>query len=341
MVAAVESMAWTGEVPWHREGVKVDPNLTPQEMMIAASLDWTVSKRPGYTITTPEYGDGGMELMQTPSSFFIVRDTDNSILSHCGPKYLPVQNEKIFEFFSEFTTAAQMSMETAGSLRGGKSIWALAKLADTFELPGEDQIGGYLLLHQPHEASHALTARYTQIRVVCNNTLQLAFSNGKAHFSMSHIREFNADMAKQAAETLGLANDTSKLFRESAEFLAKKKAPHANVLEYIGRIYQPDVIEERLKNAQLKAEGRKIGEEGPLIDQFNHTTRNVVEALERAPGALLKSSAGTWWGALNAVTYVEDHMRGGENRVYNSLIGDGSKRKEKAYKMAIEYAEAA
>ena len=143
MVAAVESMAWTGEVPWHREGVKVDPNLTPQEMMIAAQLDWTVSKRPGYTITTPEYGEDGMELMQTPSSFFIVRDTDNSILSHCGPKYLPVQNEKIFEFFSEFTTAAQMSMETAGSLRGGKSIWALAKLADTFELPGEDQIGGY------------------------------------------------------------------------------------------------------------------------------------------------------------------------------------------------------
>ena len=197
------------------------------------------------------------------------------------------------------------------------------------------------MLHQPHEAGHALTARYTQIRVVCNNTLQLAFSNGKAQFSMSHIREFNADMAQQAAETLGLANDTSKLFKESAEFLAKKKAKHSNVLEFIGRIYQPDVIAQRVKNDELRAEGRKVGEEGPLIDEFNRTTRNVVDALERAPGALLKSSAGTWWGALNAVTYVEDHMRGGENKVYNSLIGDGSKRKEKAYRMALEYAEAA
>ena len=158
---------------------------------------------------------------------------------------------------------------------------------------------------------------------------------------MSHIREFNADMAQQAAETLGLANDTSKLFKESAEFLAKKKAKHSNVLEFIGRIYQPDVIAQRVKNDELRAEGRKVGEEGPLIDEFNRTTRNVVDALERAPGALLKSSAGTWWGALNAVTYVEDHMRGGENKVYNSLIGDGSKRKEKAYRMALEYAEAA
>ena len=106
-------------------------------------------------------------------------------------------------------------------------------------------------------------------------------------------------------------------------------------------LYQPDVIAQRVKNDELRAEGRKVGEEGPLIDEFNRTTRNVVDALERAPGALLKSSAGTWWGALNAVTYVEDHMRGGENKVYNSLIGDGSKRKEKAYRMALEYAEAA
>ena len=341
MVAAVETMAWTGEVPWHREGVKVDPNLTPQEMMIAAGLDWTVSKRPGYTITTPEYGADDMQLMQTPSSFFIVRDTDNSILSHCGPNYVPVQNEKIFKFFSDFTTASEMSMETAGSLRGGKSIWALAKLSDTFEFPGEDVVNGYLLLHQPHEAGHALTARYTKIRVVCNNTLQLAFASGKAHFSMAHIKEFNDEVAQQAAEALGLANETSTMFKESAEFLAKKKADHSNVLEFIGRLYQPDVIEERLKNAELREKGEKIGIEPPLMDDFNRITRNVVQALDEAPGAMLKSARGTWWGALNAVTYVEDHMRSGENKVYNALLGPGSKRKERAYNMALEYAEAA
>ena len=70
MVAAVETMAWTGDVPWHGEGVKVDPNLTPREMMVAAGLDWSVSKRPGYTIDTPTYGDDS-GLMQTPSSNFI------------------------------------------------------------------------------------------------------------------------------------------------------------------------------------------------------------------------------------------------------------------------------
>ena len=80
MAAIVETMAWTGKEPWHGEGVKVNPDLSPEEMMIAAELDWTVSKRPGYTIDTPTYGeDSG--LVQTPDTYHIVRDSDNKILS--------------------------------------------------------------------------------------------------------------------------------------------------------------------------------------------------------------------------------------------------------------------
>ena len=341
MVAAVETMAWTGDVPWHGEGVKVDPNLSPREMMVAAGLDWSVSKRPGYTIDTPKYGDDS-GLMQTPSSNFIVRDSDNSILGHCGNNYIPVQNERIFDFFQKFAKETNVTMETAGSLRNGKDIWALAKLNGGFELPGGDEINDYLLFRQPHEPGHKLLVRDTEIRVVCNNTLQFALGKeAKGEFRMSHIHDFNDDMAREAAMAVGLMKETTAEFQQTAEFLAKKKAQHSNVLEYIARIYQPAVYEEYEESRRLKADGKKVGELTPLRDEFSKFSNLVVDALEQSPGANLHSAKGTWWGAVNAVTYVEDHLRTGENKVYNALFGDSSKRKTQALELAVDYARAA
>tara|TARA_R110000787_G_scaffold11737_1_gene38560 strand:- start:2497 stop:3522 length:1026 start_codon:yes stop_codon:yes gene_type:complete len=341
MVAAVETMAWTGDVPWHGEGVKVDANLTPKEMMVAAGLDWSVSKRPGYTIDSPVYGDDS-GLIQTPNSNFIVRDTDNSILGHCGANYLPVQNERIFDFFQKFAKETNVTMETAGSLRGGKDIWALAKLNGGFELPGGDEINDYLLFRQPHEPGHKLLVRDTEIRVVCNNTLQFALGKeAKGEFRMSHIHDFNDDMAREAAMAVGLMKETTAEFQQTAEFLSKKKAQHSTVLEYVARIYQPAVYNEYIESRTLKADGKKVGEITPLRDEFSKFSNLVVDALEQSPGANLASAKGTWWGAVNAVTYVEDHMRTGENRVYNALFGDSSKRKTQALGLAVDYAKAA
>jgi len=339
MVAAVETMAWTGEEPWHHEGVKVGADLTPEEMMIAAGLDWNVSKRPGYTIDTPKYGEES-GLIQTVDTYHLVRDSDNTILSSCGPVYIPTQNHQVFNFFDKFSSAANFTMETAGSLRGGKSIWALAKVPSGFELPGEDEVKSYLLFHQPHEAGHALTGRYSTVRVVCNNTLQYAMQSGAASFRMSHIHEFDNKMAQKAAEVLGLTEEANAEFKQAAEFLVSK-AKHENVLEFVAQLYQPDVLETRRQERELKAAGKKVGEEAPLMDEFNRFSKLAVEALEKAPGAHLKSAAGTWWGALNAITYVEDHLRSGENAVYNSLLGVGSKRKSRALDLALDYAKAA
>jgi len=340
MVAAVETMAWTGEEPWHHEGVKVAPDLTPEEMMIAAGLDWNVSKRPGYTIDTPKYGEES-GLIQAVDTYHLVRDSDNTILASCGPVYIPTQNRQVFDFFKKFSTAADFTMETAGSLRGGKSIWALAKVPSDFELPGEDKVEGYLLFHSPHEPGQTLTGRFTPVRVVCNNTLQYAMQSGAANFRMSHIHEFDGKMANKAAEVLGLTQEANAEFKQAAEFLVSKKAKHENVLEFVAHLYQPDVLETRRQERELKAAGKKVGEEAPLIDEFNRYSKLAVEALEKAPGAHLKSAAGTWWGALNAITYVEDHLRTGENAVYNSLLGVGSKRKSRALDLALDYAKAA
>ncbi len=338
MVAAVESMAWTGQVPWHGEGVEVDGTLTPHEMMVAAGLDWSVDKRPLYTLARPvsEYekdADGNIildEVMEHPDRFSIMRDSDNTILGTCSQDYQPIQNERIFDFFQKFAKHANISMETAGSLRGGKDIFGLAKLNDSFELPGGDEINGFVLFRQPHQPGYAMSIRDTEVRVVCSNTLQLALKQtATAEFRMSHRTAFDDIREEEALKTMGAVYERRAEFKEAAEFLSKTKAKDGQVLEFISNLYQPKLLEDH-----------KL-EDGPLRDALNNTAKTVFEALVTSPGADAKSAKGTWWGAVNAVTFVEDHQRTGDNRVYNAMFGNASAAKTKAFNLALEYAKAA
>ena len=334
----LETMAWTGEKPWHGLGVEVKPNLTPLQMQKAAGLDWTVSKRPSYTIDAPEWSED-VGLIQADKTFHIVRDTDNRILSHCGRDYVPIQNKNIFEFFKRFTDAGHMTMETAGSLKDGGQIWGLAKIADDFELVGGDQIKGYLLINQPHIVGSAMVIKLTPIRVVCNNTLTFALQSGGASFRMPHVKAFGDEAVQAAEEALGLSGERMAEFREAATVLSKKKAKHSDVLDYIGEVYQPSMIAEYRRDQELRASGKLLGMDEPLIEKFNKYPSLVVDALQHAPGSQLKSAKGTWWGALNAVTYVEDHLHESQtagNTLHSAWFGAAANRKSRALDIALK-----
>ena len=337
----VETMAWAGDEPWHGLGVKVNSNLTPLEMQEAAQLDWSVSKRPSYTIDAPEWSEN-VGIMQAENTFHIVRDSDNRILSHCGRDYLPIQNEDVFKFFKRFTEAGHMTMETAGSLKDGGEIWGLAKISEDFELAGADQIKGYLLNNHPHIVGRSMTIKLTPIRVVCNNTLTFALQQGgTASFRMPHVREFGSDVIEAAEEALGLSSERMTEFRNAATLLSKAKAKHADVLDYVGEIYQPIMIEEYRKEQRLREEGKALGIQEPLKDKLNKFPRLVVDAMEHSPGANLKSAKGTWWGAVNAVTYVEDHLRESQsqgNALHSAWFGAAANRKSKALNLALQRA---
>ena len=335
MAHEIETMAWTGDAPWHGLGTEVDANLTPEEMMRAAHLDWSVSKRPAYTLDTPAWTENS-GVIQAPDNYFIVRDSDNKVLSQAGSAYVPVQNEDIFKFFKRFTEAGHMTMETAGSLTGGTEIWGLAKIADDFELPGGDEIKGYLLINQPHIVGKSMVIKLTPIRVVCNNTLTLALSQqGQGTFRMPHVHEFNNDVVAKAEEALGLSAAAMTTFREAATFLTKKKAKTEDVMHFIMKVYQPGI---------LGPDGKPIDPDTPIRDQFNKTSDLVFQALEKQPGAEFESTKGTWWGALNAVTYVEDHMRSeteAGNALHRAWFGSGATTKSRALSSALDFAKAA
>lgn len=294
MVAAVDSMAYANEPPWHGLGNAVSNKLTPEQMLKAAGLDWKVELREmSYAAAN------GKDRLIVPGKKALVRADNDKILSVVGSVYKPVQNEAVLDFFKKFVVAGHMKMETAGSLHSGQYIWALARLGSDFKLGKDDAVHGYLLLCNPHVFGKAMMLQSTSIRVVCWNTLTWALGSdlrGRGdRFAMPHSVEFTDAVRAKAEVALGFAKNQMDQFKEMATLLSKKKAPAAEVEEYFCEVLRFDP-----KKAEKKKEDSVDVLEPRMLPKLR-------KALLTAPGATLRTAEGTWWGALNAVTQVIDH----------------------------------
>jgi len=338
MAHEVETMAFANATPWHGLGKQVSDLMTPDQMLVAAGLDWTVSKRPLYTIDNPNVWNvvdptGESNFMPVPKQYALVRDSDNTILGNCGESYTPFQNHEVMRFFKKFTEAGNMKMETAGSLKLGKDIWGLAKIKEGFTLTGGDEIRGYLLVNNSHDAGKAMQIMFTPIRVVCNNTLTMALSQKGQRFRVLHLQMFDDEIIRAAEEAMGLSSQRLEEFSEAANFLASKRATPDQIEYYIADLFQPHTLVERAKSPDLLP---------PLRDEFKRTAQKVLAAIDLSPGASMVSAKGTWWGALNAVTYVMDHeLRSQDtgNALYSSWFGSAASKKRDALAKALEYAK--
>lgn len=168
MAHLVETMAFAGEVPWHGLGTPVPADLSPEQFLVKAGLDWEVKKVPAFAEINGERTNVGWSAL--------TRSSDNSILDIVSNEWNPVQNSEAFNFFDEYCRAGDMEMHTGGSLKNGQIVWALAKVKDSFELFKGDQVDSYLLFTNPHRFGQSIDVRFTPIRVVCNNTLTLSLS---------------------------------------------------------------------------------------------------------------------------------------------------------------------
>jgi phage/plasmid-like protein (TIGR03299 family) len=319
MAHEVETMAYSKvEAPWHGLGVAVDPDLAPDEMLVKAGLDWTVSCQKLRT-------ENGARVKHHRA---LVRDSDNRILDIVGPNYTPTQNSEAAAFFKKFTDAGKMTMETAGSLRYGERVFFLARLQEGFTLAGGDEVRGYLLLCSPHKFGKALTAMFTPVRVVCMNTLTMALVSGNKRFSMPHIKVFDAEVMAAAEQALSITHELMVSFQEKARFLSNVPFKSLDVQRYITTLFQPGTLGQAANDRDLQ-------------DEFKNTARLVYEAIEVQPGAEL--SKGTYWSALNAVTHVVDHKLGRvrDNAMYNAWFGQQGALKRRAVDLAIEFAKAA
>jgi phage/plasmid-like protein (TIGR03299 family) len=304
----------TCDTPWHGLGVRVPADLTPEQMLEAADLDWNVYTQPVFTEINGERRDLGRQAL--------IRDRDNKVLDVIGADWIPMQNSAAFAFFNEFIAAGDMEMDTAGSLKDGRIVWALARIKESFSLfGGKDQVDGYLHFTNPHSYGQSIDVRFTPIRVVCNNTLTLSLNTkSKSFVKVNHRREFDPEQVKLA---LGVASEKLAKYKEMAQFLSTKRYTNETLNEYFQRIFPV---------ASNKAESRKKISKG-------HTT--ALGILDTQPGAEL--GEGTFWQAYNSVTYYMDHLSGRsqDTRLASAWYGSGKDLKVRALETAVEMAEAA
>lgn len=307
-------MAWSGETPWHGLGTQVPADLTPDQMLEAAGLNWTVRKIKAYA-----FDEENNDAMYDISHSALIRSSDGKMLDVVSDDWNPVQNQEAFDFFDEYVRAGDMEMHTAGSLKGGQIVWGLAKIKDSFELFKGDQIDNYLLFSNFHKYGYSTDVRMTPIRVVCNNTLTLSLSSNVERMAkISHRKVFDASIVK---ETLGIATDKLVKYKEMAAFLGSKKAKNEDIVEYFKRIFPSSSdkeTKELSKNASI-----------------------ALDILHTQPGA--NFAEGSWWQPYNSVTFMTDHVlgRSADTRLTSAWYGQNRTLKTKALETAIEMAEAA
>lgn len=296
--------------PWHGLGVPVEDDMTPLEMMKAAGLDWNVQKVDSFIEFNGKRIPTGQQSL--------IRETDGKILTQVGPGWNPVQNSEAFEFFTDFVSMGDMMMDTAGSLKDGRLVWALADVREGFSLFGGDEVKGYLLFSNPHQYGKSIDVRFVLERVVCNNTLTVALAEkGQPAVRVNHRSQFNAERVK---ELLGISHRKTETFKEAAEFLGSKNCNVIQLKDYFGTVFGKSTKEDK---------------------DLSPTAERAMEVLETQPGAEFQK--GSWWQALNAVTYLCDHELGRSNdsRLASAWFGGNAKRKVDALNLAVKMAEAA
>lgn len=227
MSANVETMFYTRVAPWHGLGVRVESAVCSEEALEVSGLNWNVIQRP---IMTSSYDP-------IPGYKANIRDTDNRVLGVVTDRYRVVQNAEAFAF-TDALLGEGVKYETAGSLQDGRKIWLLAKLPDKYIIEGE-QIEPYLVFSSSHDGSGAIKVAMTPVRVVCQNTPNIALSSAKRIWSTVHVGDLAAKM-NEAHNTLLLAEKyMGKLGTEFSK-LSKIKLSDSKVMEYIDMLLPMD-----------------------------------------------------------------------------------------------------
>lgn len=297
------NIAYIGKTPWHGLGTSLHPG-TPLEVWLQASgLGFDYSLAPVAFLDSHVF----------PEKQVIFRSDTREPLSVVSNRYQVVQPREVLEFFRDLTDLHGFEIETAGSLKGGAVVWALAQTGRELTF-GQDRTSQYVLLMTSCDGSLATRATLTSVRVVCWNTLTLALNNGAAHLVVTrHSTRFDASAVKR---NLGLVDDAWAAFGDRAREMTKVKLGDLSAREAVIEIFgDPDKPVDEQPNQRAMAQ---------VIQMFEGHGR----------GSRLPSAEGTAWGLLNAVTeYVDHHApeRKPGSRLYAAWAGRGETLKRRAF----------
>ena len=178
-LATANDMAFIGDTPWHGLGNKLPPNQPIEVWQKSAGMDFEIKQTEVLFNSASGDGSNMLNLRSNPDATVLYRSDNHEPLSVVSKRYKVVQPKDVLGFYRDLVSVGGFQLETAGVLRGGKKLWALAKTGQETMLAGGDKVKAYLLLATSCDGSLATTAQFTSIRVVCNNTLQMAVGENK------------------------------------------------------------------------------------------------------------------------------------------------------------------
>ena len=247
MAANVETMFYTREKPWHGLGTMVSKSPNSKDALIYAGLNWHVLQKDVYT-------EDGKFVEGFKAN---VRNTDNTTLGIVSDRYKVVQNEEAFQFTDDLLGEG-VTYETAGSLQNGKKVWMLAKMPHRYFVAGEE-ITPYLVIMNSHDGSSGIKVAMTPIRVVCQNTLNLALNNAKRIWTTKHTENVMSRV-HEARETLLLAENYMSELGRGIDELSKIKLSDKKVMEFMQEFFplSQDMPEAQRKNNLRMLEDMKL-----------------------------------------------------------------------------------
>jgi phage/plasmid-like protein (TIGR03299 family) len=315
------NIAFVGEVPWHGLGQPLTAGAPIEVWKKEAGMDHRI-------IHTPAMFEVGGQMHEFEGKRTLYRSDTKAPLSIVSDSYKIVQPGEILEFFRDLVGVSGMELETAGCLFGGTRYWALANTKHEEDVIKNDRVKGMLLLTTSCDGTLATTAKFTSVRVVCNNTLRVAMHHendsmkDRPTIKVGHNSVFDPNKIKDA---LGLIDHGWSSFITDIRKMAHTKMTDAGAKKFFANIMlNAEQLEEFKKEEAIHARVQ-----AKLDKMFN---------MYKGEGMGADMVTGTVWGALNTVTEFADHNIGkiADNMLWNSWFGFGENLKNKAHEQALE-----
>jgi len=324
VVANVQTMAYHGDVPWHRLGTEVPRGISSEGMIKAAGLDWKVDLVParGARVINKKDEYSRYEVIRVPRHG---KNESEVLLGIVSRRYTPLQNTEAFKFFDPIVGSNKAHYETAGALGEGERIWVMAAMPDAMQIVPGDECLKYLLLSNTHSGEGSVIVKFTSVRVVCQNTLMLAMKDGQTAYRVRHSQQMQVkleDLSDFLALTQGVFMESEQTFKRMAK------------IPMIG-----DRLDSYLEAVFPLTEAQKERKTKPARWDF------LKEIFETRPDLRMPGVRGTLWGAYNAITMFEDYKRPPgeeqpEQRLNRAWFGAGAEIKVRALVKATELAAA-
>ena len=311
------------EKPWHGLGEIVEDEMTIEQVLPLAGLDFTVHKAPNIHRMAD-----GTEIV-SDNSFFTYRDDTKYVLGDkLGSQYTVLQNIEALEILNGLIETGNVIVETAGALRDGRRVFVTCRVKEPMHV-NSDEVNQYIVLVNGHDGKQAIQAYFTNIRVVCQNTLTASLRNAKQKHSIKHTINAKGYLA-EAMKVMQLAMTNRQEAEAAYNEMARIKMNQQKFWNYVGNVF--------FSPAEIKALQSGKDKDAVISTRKQNIVNEVLEYAETGVGQA-EAKAGTAWWAYNAVTgYFANakSYKDRENRMENLMWGSASKKLDRALQLAIK-----